>query len=116
MNKELTKEECLEAIEKLFYIGCDSYYRELRDKIVELFEQLINEHFDNPPLKFEELEKGMPLWDYICDCWIYVVDIHKDFGDKRFTYVYWFDKNDDYYIAKYEEFEENRFYRYEVKE
>jgi hypothetical protein len=46
MNKQLTKKECKKACEDLLYIGCDPYYRELRDEIVEKFEQLINEHFE----------------------------------------------------------------------
>lgn len=28
-----------------------------------ILDELIEEHFDNPPLKFEELEEGMWVWD-----------------------------------------------------
>lgn len=38
--------------------GCQMY-----DTICDAFEQLIQEHFDNPPLSFDELEKGMWVWD-----------------------------------------------------
>ena len=33
------------------------------DKAMVMFARLIDEHFDNPPLKFEELEIGMWVWD-----------------------------------------------------
>lgn len=33
------------------------------DKAMVMFARLIDEHFDNPPLKFEELEVGMWVWD-----------------------------------------------------
>lgn len=100
MNKQLTKEECKKACEDLLYIGCDPYYRELRNEIVEKFEQLINEHFDNPPLKFEELEENNWYWDNKDKEWC------KYISYSTFEYL-------DGYGS---EFEENRFYRYEVKE
>ena len=51
----MTKEECLNALNYLD----DTAYIDFRRKSVQykILKDLINEHFDNPPLKFEELEK-----------------------------------------------------------
>ena len=64
---KLTKEEYLKEIHNLErYIGrefeCSQVMREC-EKSLDVLEQLINEHFDNPPLKFEELKVGMWVWD-----------------------------------------------------
>ena len=60
----MNKEECLEAL-NYFYeeVSIDEYNTKLDDKNYQILEKLIDEHFDNPPLKFEELEVGMWLWD-----------------------------------------------------
>lgn len=56
---KLTKEECIKALQTMDY-PTDEW---------DIIEQLINEHFDNPPLKFEELkelafaEKQTWVWD-----------------------------------------------------
>lgn len=107
---KLTRKECLEALDYIL----NKKVVVLTMKGERILKQLINEHFDNPPLKFEELHKGMPIWDSLQDVWLYVVDVHKDFGN-TFTYVWWFDKNDDYYTQSYVEFEPNRYYRKQVK-
>lgn len=33
------------------------------NQCTELLQNLIHEHFDNPPLKFEELDEEMWIWD-----------------------------------------------------
>ena len=57
----LTKEECLDALNNLRanseLVSCCTMNR------VKVLKQLINEHFDNSPLKFEELKEGMWVWD-----------------------------------------------------
>lgn len=60
----MNKEECLEAL-NYFYeeVSIDEYNTKLDDKNYQILEKLIDEHFDNPPLKFEELEIGMWVWD-----------------------------------------------------
>lgn len=35
----------------------------LNGKLIGTFKQLIKEHFDNPPHKFEELKPDMWVWD-----------------------------------------------------
>lgn len=60
----MNREECLEAL-NYFYeeVSIDEYNTKLDDKNYQILEKLIDEHFDNPPLKFEELEIGMWVWD-----------------------------------------------------
>ena len=66
----MTKEECLEALKNIElnydadYVNecCDEFCMKMKSYITTL-EQLIQEHFDNPPLSFDELEKGMWVWD-----------------------------------------------------
>ena len=63
----MTREECLNALkdiiarggnqEELFYWACGF------QKEIKLLTDLIEEHFSNPPLKFEELKEGMWIWD-----------------------------------------------------
>ena len=68
----------------------------------EVFKQLINEHFDNPPLKFEELKVGMWVWDNKRKCYGQVT------SDKCCALL-------GTRLELWGIFEENRFYRYEVK-
>ena len=76
---------------------------------IDTLEQLINEHFDNPPLKFEELEVGMRVWDSEdCDYYTIAELLSHEFRDE---YCIIFKGYEDYL----DKFEENRFYRYEVK-
>lgn len=74
----LTKEECVIAWNCIK--GLDSYpiecstnetqdkfkiipFAELFGKQIALIDNLIKEHFDIPPLKFEEIHDGMWVWD-----------------------------------------------------
>ena len=128
----LTKEECLEAYNNLY----DGSYDVGHDFQVDydVIKQLINEHFElvkeneelknqlveiesslsrvstqensNPPLKFEDLHDEMWIWDnkYKEYCYIYFIAgkfLHRKYIDA---------------CESDSEFEENRFYRYEVKE
>lgn len=81
-------------------------YDELLGHAVAFQEELINLK-DNPPLKFEELEKGM---------WVWVKD-KKMYKQVIKTYVREFDEIETVHVnGYYLGFEENRFYRYEVKD
>ena len=105
----LTKEKCLQALLEL------SVYAEYNTNEVErkelakesnLLRQLINEHFDNPPLKFEDLHDEMWIWDNKYKEYCYIGFIAGKFLHRK-------------YIDNCEsdsEFEENRFYLREVKE
>ena len=62
MEEKLTKEECEHAIVTLVTRGGDeneflSLYLYFKNEIDCLL-ALINEHFDNPPLKYKELKAG----------------------------------------------------------
>ena len=110
--KMLTKEECLEALTEIkMYGGINIPLYSL-----EVIENLIDEHFDNPPLEWEELKEGMFVWD----------DIDKEYRKVYGKGIYLGDEylmktgckvvfisEDEYFNLIYEP---NRFYRKEVQE
>ena len=63
----LTKEECENALDNILCnIGVARSDYRTSGKAKEDYhtlKSLIEEHFSNPPLKFEELEEGMWVWD-----------------------------------------------------
>lgn len=71
----------------------------------EILSKLIKQHFDNPPLKFEELEAGMWVWDNKRKEWCVLA-------------AFWKDALNKYYVSGLSDspFEENRFYRKQVEE
>lgn len=84
------------------------------DKAMVMFARLIEDHFDNPPLKFEEItEDEVPYWDKIEQTWCLVsgegdeVCIYSIFGTDIPKYITKYN-----FISKYE----NRFYRKQVEE
>lgn len=85
-------------------------YNEFDNQLIVL-RQLIEEHFDNPPLKFEELKEGMWVWDNEQEKYLKIVetvDYDEDFDEPTFLIV--FEPNE------YDCWVEDRFYRKEVKE
>ena len=60
----LTKEECDNALDRVArFCSWFSPYEcpeciKLKNEL-DILDKLIEEHFDNPPLKFEELKEGM---------------------------------------------------------
>lgn len=142
----LTKEECLEAyevIDTLIHLMCgetreDSYEPTMDETInsMRILKQLIDKHFEiikenhrlsnqlvelsrvvmskqeiidvlttNPPLKFEDLKQNMWVWDN--DYKLYCL-IDRIYSFNKFSV--------NYHFNTMQEFEENRFYRYEVKD
>ena len=84
----LNKEECekaYEIVKDVFYIEfCPKEAEEENIKrpswddfvnSMDLLERMIKEHFDNPPLKFEELNKGYPIYD---NCLLYTSPSPRD--------------------------------------
>ena len=122
----MTKEECekaLEEMETIYYDKDDSFSGLMCfGKSIDKIAKLINEHFDNPPLKFEELKKGMWVWDNKDCYYAQIVDARIDvFRHGFIQYVIYFDvpkyiDGDETVWASEVYFEENRFYLYEVKE
>lgn len=111
----LTKEECLEAyevIDTLIHLMCgetrEDGYEPTMDEMVnsmKKIEQLINEHFDNQPLKFEELKENTWVWDSKYNEWCYIYFISDKYPHRKYI---------DNCISD-GIFEENRFYTKEVK-
>ena len=93
----LTKEECIKRLKEARYtIQPYRYVNEALDFAIK--------ELSNQPLKFEDLKEGVWVWDnkYKEYCYIYFI-----------AGVYPHRKYIDNCESK---FEENRFYRYEVKE
>ena len=110
----LTKEECekaLEHFEKCYWNQDCSYGAMSRvRKDLDILNKLIHEHFSNPPLKFDELNKGYPIYDndeIVCG-WKFIYMI-----DKEYKQLLLIDEEGNVYWVNYEE---NRFYRKEVQE
>lgn len=78
----------------------DEYITELRNYIT----QIEREFKDNPPLKFEELKENMWVWDN--DYKLYCL-IDRIYSFNKFSV--------NYHFNTMQQFEENRFYRMEVK-
>lgn len=118
----LTKEECLQAVRVLALRnetgeGLVALYPYFKYEFDCLF-ALIHEHFENPPLKFEELEVGKPYWDNLKECW-FIVTEYDPTSYYKYKEINWYlDKNDACYLENiYEnEFDENRYYRKQVEE
>lgn len=115
----LTKQECEKALNSLYKVA---------DKLVlnhnifigsyDILKKLIQAHFSNPPLKFEELEVGKPYWDNLKECW-FIVTEYDPTSYYKYKEINWYlDKNDACYLENiYEnEFDENRYYRKQVEE
>lgn len=100
----LNKEECENAL-----INICSSNSKVKDR--KTFKQLIHEHFDNPPLKFEELKPDMWVWDNDRKEYSKIVDVigwDEDEDEPAFLIV--FEPNE------YDCWVENRFYKKEVED
>lgn len=112
----MNKRECEKALERyieLFerymvdYCVSKEEYEEIHDNI-KCIEKLIEKHFDNSPLEFEDLKE---------DNWIWVKKLNGYF--KINSVVDLTEENDKRYVDfgfGYIEFKEDMFYRKEVKE
>lgn len=108
----LTKQECENALtEILCNIGVARSDYRTSGKAKEDYhtlKSLIEEHFSNPPLKFEELNKSYPIYDndeIVCG-WKFIYMI-----DKQYKQLLLIDEEGNVGWVNYEE---NRFYRKEV--
>lgn len=96
----LTKEECINALE---YLDCLTPGQTGVAALLTI-DELIKEHFDNPPLKFEELKEGDWVWDNKIKQYYKISCVYKDNGILV----------TDGFMNKFILFEENRFYRKQV--
>lgn len=122
----ITREECelaLEIIENLDGIECitcrangiDDRQLDISEnysKAIEKMYELIEEHFNNPPLKFSELKPDMWVWDDEYKAWR---QIHTTYHSNLHDVVEFKDGQYPTLARKYF-FEENRFYRKQVEE
>lgn len=72
---------------------------------IKFLDKLIDEYFDNPSLSFEDLKDGMWIWDNKEQMYCQVIST-LSFNKISVTYHY----------ESVLQFEENRFYKREVKE
>lgn len=112
----LTKEECLQAVRVLALRnetgeGLVALYPYFKYEFDCLF-ALIHEHFENPPLKFEELEEGMWVWDNYWEEYFEISEVYSN--TKEIDVLIHQNKINQrrYETIKYTP---NRFYRKEVK-
>lgn len=108
----MNKEECLKALETLQ----DKYLNfDVVDELI-CFKSLIEEHFDNQPLKFEELEEEMWVWDNKHKVYNQIYSLYGNFMSTKHNAVQFKHLNETTQWGDIIEFEENRFYRKEVEE
>ena len=110
----LTKEECDKALDRVArFCSWFSPYKcpesiKFKNEL-DILDKLIEEHFDNPPLKFEELKEGMWIWDNKDKAYMKIESV----CDKDWVWLY-IDSSEREHID--ELYEPNRFYRKEVRE
>lgn len=119
----MTKEECEKALKALYdengemdeYASAFSFdddyipqcvYETAREHCYDTLKQLIHEHFDNPPLSFDDLKAGMWVWDDFWKKYRRIIRINKD--QKSAGFEMWSMKMCS---TNWVDFEENRFYR-----
>lgn len=110
----LTEKECAESLGYIWNLAIDEVdrrripYDDLR-KSVKTLQKLIEEHFDNPPLKFEEIKENDVIFDKELKETIKIKDKFIFDDIKNITFEI-FGSNRTYAGT----YEENRFYRKEV--
>ena len=114
----VTKKQYIEALknivsrggsrDELFYCSC-CFRQEIK-----ILTDLIEQHFDNPSLKYEELNIGMWVWDNQLKYFFHIVDMNLK--------IQGYETLKMFKVENYEGgstlmiFEPNRFYRKEVQE
>ena len=111
----LTKEQCEKALDRVarFCSWFNPYKCPERIKFkneLDILDKLIEEHFDNPPLKWEELKEGMFVWDNKHHTYIKIDRIWESYNKAIYFYAIGWE------CCENTEYEPNRFYRKEVKE
>lgn len=102
-----TKEECLEALTEIKMYGSIN----IPLYSLEVIENLIDEHFSNPPLYMDEIPKGIWIWDNVNkECIRSLGCVELD----GIIYVK-FERSENSFITNYLEYEPNRFYTKEVR-
>ena len=114
----MTKKECEKALENLRVLERKDNFKKCGGQVApqiscDIFEQLISEHFDPQPYKFEELKKGMWVWDdgEKC-CFKCNPAISTDMAECVTYNAFWYNcgEDEDEFFEEYDEFEEDRFF------
>ena len=109
----LTKEECENALNNILCnigVARSDYRKSGKAKEdYHTLKSLIEEHFSNPPLGFEELKEGMWVWDNKRKVKLLIAYCYSE-DDMGYYNL----SNPEDYKYIHIEFEENRFYRKEV--
>ena len=114
----MTKKECEKALENLRVLERKDNFKKCGGQVApqiscDIFEQLISEHFDPQPYKFEELKKGMWVWDdgEKC-CFKCNPAISTDMAECVTYNAFWYNcgEDEDEFFEEYDEFEEGRFF------
>lgn len=116
----LTKEECEKALTRLLRpyfakVDVQNVYHNINkghsiDEDGNLLTLLIMEHFNNPPLKWDELKENMFVWDNKQKAWIKVADVWMDYKN----YIEFYQIGLPY--CDITTYDDDRFYRKEVQE
>lgn len=112
----LNKEACEKAIDNVARY-CSDYKLcmipprfELTNEL-EVLMDLIKEHFDTPPYRFDELKINMWVWDDENEMFILITFIDKQFKKMHVCLTEYDGFNDEYVNVEYTEyFEEGRFF------
>ena len=121
--KMLTKERCSEALTRLLRpyfasVEIQNAYHDINkgysiDHDSNVFTLLIKEHFNPQPYKFEDLHKGMWVWDdkELC-CFKCNPAISTDMAQCVTYNSFWYNsgEDEDEFFEEYDEFEEGRFF------
>lgn len=111
----LTKKECRNALNHIKTLrgsNYGEYYSRFSssalifDEDYKIIEKMHEELFENPPLAFDEIKIGEPVFDNECFGWIFV--LHIDEWDKDMFCI------DTYGYKTIIFFKENRFFKKEV--
>lgn len=105
----ITKEVCYKALNQLQAYASQNGGKFEQEH--EILSKLIKQHFDNPPLSFEELKPGMWVWDNELKIWDKIFDLKRCFDTKKEEIC------EPYYVVTYArefKFEENTYYRKQV--
>lgn len=112
----MNESKCREALNNLKNVIITRHYdKELAKEYIEVLEDLIEEHFNNPPLKFEELKKYMWVWDNEYESYMQIMYVtpRKEIEVYMPSYI-----DGDFqgiYVEEFK-FEENRFFRKQVEQ
>lgn len=114
LTREPTLKEAMDFLELNAYEGSNAITT-LRmgdiEEILKPIRKLVNKHFNPQPYKFEELKKGMWIWDDENEMFILITFIDKQFKKMHVCLTEYDGFNDEYVNVEYTEyFEEGRFF------